>query len=208
MKTVEDIPQVYHNVIALRQMEWGHLPLNNDILNFFERIADHTTVNRVLEFGYNFGFSAAMQLTVHENATLTSYDPKAWRIFTASYDKVMPPWNMKAPHLGQLTFLDRLIYRRARSGRVLEFEEGRFDYAFIDGAHLSEYVIEDITNCMTLTNLLAIDNLEIEYVAGAVAQFVEDGAITEIDSVEYEKYHPKVGLLDHKGILKLYRVSE
>jgi hypothetical protein len=186
---------VYKNIIRMRNNQmWGHLPMTDDIFEFFEQIGDYTQVNNILEFGFNFGFSASMQMTVFPNAKLVSYDPKIWRFRNAVYDKkhVMPiSKKLSAPDLAYTLYYGRFKWHKEKSSNARnKYPRGHFDYAFIDGSHTEIDAHRDIKHCIEMRiKYLVIDNLNEPGVDVAVSRF--GTRLKPLNVLEYYGVHPK-----------------
>lgn len=202
------IPAIYKNLVKYRNNQiWGHLPMTDEILNFFEKVTQYTKVDHILETGFNFGFSCASQLTVHQNATLHSYDISDWNATgSAIYDKTYDRLNtVRSSALAKLVWDERFVFHKKSSGSVLkDYEFGFFDYALLDGDHSYRGLYKDISNCKALgIKYLYIDNLEQVDDLKKVVTNRKD--MKEIDMHEYYAIHPKVKskVYDKIGLFEL-----
>ena len=210
---------IWHNLYELRGSTHGHLPLTEDIIDFFKRISKEVKPKNILEFGTNLGGSAALQLAINQKAKLVSFDPKTWTIESAIYDDECFIKNHKnlfgnIPAVGllHLVFNDRFQFHHRSSKWVQDLVEDDFDYAFIDGSHTYLDAYNDIQNCIELQiPYLVIDNIAIDedalpkrvQVKAAVEQFANQ--LEEIDSVEYEIVHPITEKVTHDKMV-LFKV--
>lgn len=203
--------KIWQNLYELRGSVQGHLPLTQDIIDFFKRVSEKVKPKNILEFGTNLGGSAALQLTLNPEAKLTSFDPSIWHVNSAIYAQdsfinTHPKTFDSLPVTGLLHIvfgIERFRFVNRSSCWVKELTNEKFDYAFIDGSHAYEDAFEDIKNCIDLEiPYLVIDNIVTEEDASAnrldvkkaVDQFANQ--LEEIDFVEYETIHP----LDKKVI--------
>jgi len=187
---------VYQNIIRMRNNQmWGHLPMTDAMFDFFEDVKNYTEVNRILEFGFNFGFSTSLQLTVHPNAKLVSYDPKIWRFRNAVYDKkhLMPiSKKLSAPDLAYSIYFDRFKWHKEKSSLARKrYGKGTFDYAFVDGSHTFVDCHRDIKHCIEMgIRYIIVDNLNETGVNEAVEQ--HSSRLKELNMLEYYGIHPKL----------------
>jgi len=202
------INPVYRNLIRYRNNQsWGHLPPTDEIFDFFESVTEYTNVHRILETGFNFGISAATQLTVHPEATLVSYDPLDWNISSGIYDNGyrFPLTNCRVSTIGKLVWGDRLVFHKHRSSRVTQdYPVNYFDYAFLDGDHSYEGLYMDVQCCIELKiPYVFIDNIE---KVADLAKVVEDvDNLVLIKDLQYTAIHPSLGtsITDTIGLFEL-----
>ena len=192
------IHPVYKNLIRLRSNGqcWGHLPPNDEVFDFFERVGVLAKPKNILEFGFNLGFSASYQLQLFPDATLVSYDPQRWKIYAAigQYNKefIPPTENICASTLATFVWGEKFIFQRKKSMQVMDDYPtvGHFDYAFVDGDHTHQGLRTDIKNCVELgIPYIIVDNVkEIPVLQSVVDEFTN---LKEVDRCQYYTYYPR-----------------
>ena len=196
---------IWKNLYEQRGGTHGHLPLTDEIIEFFKKVGKITKPKNILEFGTNLGGSAAMQLSLNPKANLVTMDPKNWNVTDAI---LYYPESFMSNHKGlygdtmsvsllKIIYGDRFTFIKRSSKWVKDLVEDDFDYAFIDGSHVFLDVYNDIQNCIDLNiPYLLIDNIACDEDAIAkrlqVKQAVEahSNLLEEIDSITYEIEHP------------------
>jgi predicted O-methyltransferase YrrM len=212
---------IWKNLYEQRGGTHGHLPLTDDIIDFFKKVGKITKPKNILEFGTNLGGSAAMQLSLNPKANLVTMDPITWNVTDAT---VYYPDSFMSTHRGlygdtlavsllKIIYGDRFTFLNRSSKWVKDLVEDDFDYAFIDGSHVFLDVYNDIQNCIDLNiPYLLIDNIAQDEDAIPkrlqVKQAVEahSNLLEEIDSVTYEIEHPVTWKKTSDAIV-LYKVK-
>lgn len=185
--------EIYKNLFNLRsQSSWGHLPVNDEMFNFFENIQNYTgPVTEILEIGTNLGFSAMMQLQSNPNANLTTFDINPWKVHGARMDMTDPfLQKITAQGLLKLMYGDRIEYKIDSSLNIIKYPRllaKNYSYVFIDGDHTYDGARKDIKNALEFLNTkyILIDNLNISEVSEAVKTFLNINIIEELCSINY-----------------------
>lgn len=190
---------VYRNLLAFKNNElWGWVPPNEEVFDFFESIAEYTSVSRILEFGYCLGYSSTYQLTVHPNATLDTYDVVN-HFFNQNIYDTNGTFNLKLAYPGQAMDLGLLVWgNRLKIHLEKSFnahsnhKQGEFDYVFIDGDHSIEGLLLDIEQAKILKiPFVVIDNVkQIKHISEVVEHNKEQGIFKEIKRMDYSTFYP------------------
>ena len=212
----------WKQVIIYRGQSWGHLDPTDEIFDFFASMSEYVEVKEILEFGTNSCFSSMMQLEVHPNATITTFDPTPWRVESGVKDKSymtsLPVGEIRMPDVAKFYYGDRFLFRKDKSTNIKSYLKrfpdngvGKYDYAFVDGDHSYEVARQDIQNCLDLDiEYIIVDNLVmLPEVTKAVAYFVDLNLIEEVKRIKYIQTHPTEGTQneDHMGLYKKKNVS-
>lgn len=178
----ERIPPEYADILALRgNNAIGGIPPTSEMLDFFAQIP---SAHSLLEFGFLYGMSTAIQLTVHPNAKLTAYDPTIWDLDVGPNTFSSP---VSAPELATLVFPHRFTFVHACSSTAKTLEVPNLhDAVFIDGLHTTEHALLDIQTAISLEiPYLFIDNTLRPSVKSALSTLPKP-----ISTLVYDEYNP------------------
>lgn len=188
------------NLLVARGRDWGHLPHTNQVLRAFEIVEEiYGTPKNILEFGFNLGFSASMQLEMFPQAFLASYDTRRWR----ANGGIQPcPQHLKDIDYMRMCdvvsqiYGDRFKFHHITSANApFDYDRDMFDYVFVDGGHKFYDVFTDLTNCVNMNiPCWVVDNVNSQSeVYDAFTQFDVDilfeHSYKQIDSKGRERYN-------------------
>lgn len=125
-------------------------------------------IRRVMEIGFNAGHSAATMLAARDDIHVTSFD-----IGIHSYVTT-------AKALVDELFPDRHDLILGDSMQTLPSEQGRFDFAFVDGGHAEPIPESDIRNAVRLLapgDLIVVDDVSYPAVSQAYQNAIKDGLV-------------------------------
>lgn len=178
------IPPEYVDVMTLRGGPIGGVSPTDAMFDFFESVSRYTDVTEILEFGFLYGMSAAIQLTVHPDASLTAYDITEWDL-DVGYTTFSAPVN--APELAKLVWEDRLSFHHKSSTSAVEQPKNKFDYAFVDALHTFEGCYSDL-NTVAQLNIpyVFVDNV----CRPLVQEAINESDLIFIDELYYPQIHP------------------
>lgn len=178
------IPPEYQDVLTLRGGPIGGMPPTDAMFDFFESVSRYTDVTEILEFGFLYGMSAAIQLTVHPDASLTAYDINEWDL-DVGYTTFSSPVN--APELAKLVWEDRISFHHKSSECAVEQPKNKFDYAFVDGLHTFEGCYSDL-NTVAHLNIpyVFVDNV----CRWGVQEAINESDLIFIDELYYTSNNP------------------
>ena len=178
------IPPEYVDVMTLRGGPHGGVSPTDAMFDFFESVSRYTDVSEILEFGFLYGMSAAIQLTVHPDASLTAYDIEKWDLdvghttFSSS---------LNAPELARLVWDDRFTFEHKSSTHAIEQPKDKFDYAFVDGLHTFEGCYSDLNTVSSLNiPYVFVDNV----LRPLVQEAINESDLLFIDELYYPQIHP------------------
>ena len=127
-------------------MEHHHTTFTNNFSNkqknLVDLLLDSTEIKKVLEIGFNAGFSALLMLETNPSINLTCVDIGQHKYTKPCFDKI------------QEKFGNRIQLKIGDSTKVLPRIQDKFDMIHIDGAHDVTVATNDIINSYHL----ALDN--------------------------------------------------
>jgi len=178
------IPPEYVDIMTLRGGPHGGVSPTDAMFDFFESVSRYTDVTEILEFGFLYGMSAAIQLTVHPDASLTAYDITEWDL-DVGHTTFSSPVN--APELAKLVWEDRISFHHQSSTRAIEQPKNKFDYAFVDALHTFEGCYSDLATVAHLNiPYVFVDNV----VRPPVQEAINESDLIFIDELYYPQIHP------------------
>lgn len=190
---------LWRNMAIIRNQQWGHLPLTDEVFDIFEKVSKITQPKQILEIGFNKGFSCSIQLQVNPDATIHTYDPRVLSWWTDVPNR-QPDRNVRDFFYREGTFVDLAtlafgerfhFYNTVSENTIINHSSNFFDYVFIDGHHDYPYVKTDIFNTIQLKIPYAlIDNLNIPDVRRAVDECEQ---LELIEEMEYTQIYPNDG---------------
>jgi predicted O-methyltransferase YrrM len=210
---------IWKRLYEFRGGSHGHLPLNDDVVEFFKNVSDLIKPTNILEFGTNLGGSAALQLTLNTQANLTSFDPTIWKLSSGSVNNSYINQrsifkNVPAVSILELVFGSRFTFVNRSSTWVQSLVTDKFDYVFIDGSHRFRDVQVDIQNCIEMgIPYLLIDNISADDNASKVRLEVKEAVdtfshkLTVVDSLKYEIVHRRTQAITNDYLI-LYKVKD
>lgn len=189
---------VYKTLATYRGQMWGHLPLIDECFDFFESIKKYVQPKKILETGFNMGYSSSIQLEVFPEAHISSYDKALWNICSnMATDNLIKhgfrePEKLACADLMKLLYGERFqFYHQSTKGDTISTNhklEPPFDYMFIDGDHTEIGCANDIEQSFKLKiPYIAIDNMEQDTVLRAVMKFSDK--LEFLEEKEYYSYH-------------------
>lgn len=122
---------------------------------------------RILEIGFNAGFSAYAMLSASPDVEVASVDERKWPCVDLAKDFM------------DRRFPDRHELHIGDSRTVVPTLTGSYDFAFIDGGHEYETALADMRNCLRLTDTLIVDDIGFHMVERAWEQLKSEGKVVE-----------------------------
>ena len=180
------IPPEYQDILELRgNNPIGGVPPTEEMFEFFAGVGSYVgPVTNILEFGFLYGMSAAIQLTVHPMSVLDAYDVNLWdldvgpRTFSS---------RVNSPELAKMVWDTRFNFYHESSVEARSRPKGYYQYVFIDGLHTFQGAYSDIETARQLLIPYAyIDNLEY----AGVKEAVKHSRVRLIKELEYDQYNP------------------
>lgn len=110
----------------------GHMPASKEIIEFWKKVKEHCNFKHLIEIGFNAGHSAAINLTLFDDISISSFDIGQFDI-TLSNSKIL-----------QEKFKDRFSLQIKDSKELKPADINHGDILFIDGSHDYPEVTSDI----------------------------------------------------------------
>lgn len=150
LRTFEEMEEYDKEVILSgKNGTWGFLPPTDEVFEIFQYIQDTYKPTKVLEIGFNAGHSTTYQLETFPQALIHTIGPSPrlgmHRVLKRKYGK------------------DRFKWFKGRTQDVRkEIDQKGYDFAFVDGSHLTEAVNIDLhVVCNQLkVPLILVDNTD------------------------------------------------
>jgi hypothetical protein len=182
----ERIPPEYQDILDLRgNNPIGGVPPTEEMFDFFSLVSGYVgPVSNILEFGFLYGMSAAIQLTVHPISILDAYDVNVWELDVGPKSFSA---RINSPELAKLVWGDRFNFYHESSMEARSRPKGYYQYVFIDGLHTFQGAYSDIETARQLCIPYAyIDNLEYT----GVNEAIKRSRVRLISEHEYDQYNP------------------
>lgn len=193
------IPPEYQDILDLRgNNPIGGVPPTEEMFEFFAGVGSYVgPVTNILEFGFLYGMSAAIQLTVHPMSVLDAYDVNLWELdvgpksFSAK---------INSPELAKIVWDNRFNFYHESSVEARSRPKGYYQYVFIDGLHTFQGASSDIETARQLRIPYAyIDNT----LRTGVSEAIKNSGVRHISTLEYDEYNP-ISKKSNKDCIGLY----
>lgn len=187
---------------------WGWLPPNDEVFDAFNYVKKFVHPKRILEIGYYRGHSTSYLADVFPDAHIVSSSPRhekwkeshqATQEFGKGGIEIIP-----VPSPSVIHYLPD----------IHDVKLGKFDFAFIDGSHMTYDVYSDIHVALRLEiPYMMFDNADQTGVGDAIGWYVAHGCLEKIASFTYKglskgKYKDNDLTLFRNISEKIYRGSD
>jgi len=185
----------------------GHCQQVADQVNILRSMASFKNVSNIMEIGFNAGHSSEVFLGASPRTKVVSFDIGSHDYLTHGKTFI----DRKFPDRHQLILGDS---EKTVAEYIENKPDTRFDLIFIDGSHVYEKVMQDLLNCKRLSHkdtIIILDDVVKNPSYKSIhnsgpsqiwAEFIKEGIVREISSVEFNTQEGGRGMAWGKYILE------